>query len=131
MLEEGENYLRILSDLSEQWLITEVSHRVSKQASSMFWKLANDMFNPLYLAKGDLGRKIPQFDCLRKKLYDENTPTVHMEIAYESKETGEVTVVEASSTPVSRFPPSTHRRLYEIAWVEVSSINFLKMFWMC
>ena len=49
-----------------------------------------------------------------------------MEIGYESKDDGEVTVVkDATSTPISRFPPSTYRRLYEIASVDVSFHLFL------
>lgn len=56
---------------------------------------------------------------LRRKLYAAELPPVHLQIAYESKEDGEITVVDAESTPISRFPPSTHRRIYDIAYVKV------------
>ena len=113
----------ILQNLANKWIVTEISHRVSKTASNQFWSLANEMFHDMYEAKGNHGRKIPQFDQLRKKLYASNVPEIKLEIGYESKLNGEVTVVEAHSTPVSAFPPSTHRRLYEIASVDVSIIK--------
>ena len=82
------------------------------------------MFHQLYLAKGDQGRKIPQFPQLRAKLYENEVPDVKLTIGYESKLTGEITIVEdVASTPVSNFPPSTYRKLYEIAYVSVSLIS--------
>ena len=114
------DYKDILSDLAEKWLLIEINHAVSKEGSNLFWELANNLFHRLYVAKGDGGRKIPQFSQLRNNLYDNMTPTVHMKIAYQSKESGEVTEVDdVTSIPVSRFPPSTYKRLYEIASVNV------------
>lgn len=102
-------------------MVIETNHRVSKQASNDFWDLANRFFHPMYVAKGDGGRKIPQISHLRDKLYDDKVPPVEMEIGYQNKENGEITVVEdIRSAPVSRFPPSTYKRLYEIASVDVS-----------
>lgn len=78
------------------------------------------MFHRLYVAKGDGGRKIPQFEQLRNKLYQDRTPTVNMEIGYQSKDNGEITIVkDATSTPVSQFPPCSYKRLYEIGSVDV------------
>ena len=118
---ENEDYRDILSDLSEEWLLTEVSHHVSKEASNSMWKIANDLFHRMYTAKANEGRKIPQFCHLRRKLYEDKVPKIKMEFAYQSKDDGSVTVVEdVSTTPLARFPPSTHRKLYEIASVDVS-----------
>ena len=100
--------------------MVEVTHRVSKEATEQFWRLANSMFHRLYVAKGNVGKKIPQFDHIRTILYDNETPTVNLEIGYKSKEGDEVTIVKATTTPVSRFPPSTYNKLYEIASVDVS-----------
>ena len=117
-------YKEILSDLAEKWLLTEVNHRVSREASDQFWALANNMFHRLYLAKGNFGRKVPQFQTLRAKMYMNRTPPVQMEIGYQCKETGEISVVkEATSTPVARFPPCTYRRLYEIGSVDVRKLK--------
>ena len=111
----------ILENLSRQWILTEINHKVSKTASNQFWSISNDMFHALYVAKGDVGRKIPKFQQIRNKLTVENLPPIKMEIGYMSKIDGQITIVEdVSSTPVSAFPPSTHRRLFEIASVEVS-----------
>ena len=80
------------------------------------------MFHPLYVSKGEGGRKIPQISQLRDKLYETKVPPVRMDIGFQDKETGDVTVVEDTrSSPVSRFPPSMYKRLYEIAYVDVSN----------
>ena len=101
--------------------MTEINHKVSKEASSIFWRIANNTFHRMYVSKGDRGRKIPQFQALREKIYKEEIPTVKMEVAFKSKDDGEVTILEdVSSIPVSMFPPSGYRRLYEIASVDVS-----------
>ena len=98
----------------------EVNHRVSHEASDLLWRLANEAFHDLYVAKGDSGRKIPQFPHLRNKLY-EVTPKVRMEIGYQHKEDGNISIVkDVTKIPVSRHPPCTYKRLYEIASVDVS-----------
>lgn len=49
-----------------------------------------------------------------------------MELGYQSKEDGEITVVkDATSTPTSRFPPGSFKRSYEIASVDVSIVVYL------
>lgn len=101
--------------------MTEINHKVSKEASSRFWRIANDMFHRMYVMKGDRGKKIPQFQSLRDKMYMEDIPVVKMEVAFQSKEDGEVTILEeVISIPISKFPPSGYNRLYEIASVDVS-----------
>ena len=114
-------YLDILDDLASQWICNEINHKVSKEASSNFWRIANNMFHRLYVAKGNVGRKIPQFQTLRDRMYQHSVPPVKMEVGFKSKENGEITVVEdATSIPSSRFPRSSFIRLYEIASVDVS-----------
>ena len=114
------DYRDLLSDLGKKWIEVEIDHRVSKEASNAFWCLANAMFHPMYLAKGNGGRKIPQFPQIRDSLYNDKTPRVKMEIYYKSKENGDIsTVKDVSSTPVSKFPPSEYTKLYEIASVDV------------
>ena len=118
-----QDYRDILSKLSQQWIDCENTHRASKTASNAFWDLANKHFYQLYSVKTAQGikRKIPKLPSLRKKVYDDNVPDVKLTIGYECKETGEIQVVQdVESTPVSRFPPSTHRRVFEIAHVDVS-----------
>lgn len=84
------------------------------------------MFHPMYDLKGEGGRKIPQISHLRDKMYETKVPPVKMEIGFQNKASGEVTVLEdVHSSPVSRFPPSTYKCLYEIAYVDVSNNSFL------
>ena len=71
---EEHEYLQILSSLCKDWILIEVSHRVSKEASSQYWKLANQMFHHLYNTKGNIRRKIPQLPHLRRKVYNDNVP---------------------------------------------------------
>ena len=111
----------MLETLRQKWILVEIDHRVSKAASDAFWRLANDSIHEMYVAKGR-GRKIPQMPHLRAQLYDDNTPRVNMDVAYESKDTGEITILkDVDQIPVSRFPPSHYRKLFEIASVDVSN----------
>ena len=121
-----EDYRNILKDLSEDWISAEIDHRVSKVASNVFWSLAKDYFYRLYSVKFQQGitRKVPNFEHIRRQLYKKKVPKVKMAVCYQSKATGELTVLEdIESTPVSKFPPSTHKRLYEVAAVDVSIYN--------
>ena len=111
----------MLCDLAKKWVTIEINHRVSKEASNLLWDLANTKFHPMYVSKGEGSRKIPQISHLREKLYKTKVPPVRMEIGYQDKDNGEVTVLkDVRSSPVSRFPPSMYKRLYEVASVDVS-----------
>ena len=115
------DYLEILQNLVKDWILIEIEHRVSKKASNEFWRLSNTMFHQMYIAKGNRGRNIPQISHLREKLYKDYVPPVHMDLGYQPKYTGDVTVLnDVSSIPVSKFPPSQYRKSYEIAYVDVS-----------
>ena len=57
---------------------------------------------------------------LRRQLYADKVPPVRLQFVYECKEDGTFTVVDnAESTPISRFPPNTYRKVCEIASVKV------------
>ena len=120
------NYRELLADLAEKWIENEIHHKVSKEASNHFWRIANDKFHELYLAKGTIRRKVPQFSHLRDRLQQRKVPRVNMELGYESKDDGQVSVVkDATITPVSMFPPCSYKQLYEIASVDVSIYFFV------
>ena len=113
------NFQELLANLCHQWLLTEINHKVSKEASNLFWKISNDHFHNVYVARG--GKKVPQFQQLRNKLYDEKVPCIKMDVGFQCKETGEITVLKDVTTiSSSRYPPCSYRRLYEIASVDVS-----------
>ena len=117
---EMEDYKEILQKLAQQWMYLEITHCISKVGSNELWRLANDCFHQLYLVKGNRGKRIPQMAHLRRRLYEDKVPPVRLQFVYESKEDGTLCVVDnAESTPISRFPPSTHRKWCEIASVKV------------
>lgn len=126
--ERGESFKTVHEHLVRDWLLTEIEHHVSKAASSSFWKVADKYFHSLYGAKEREGisRKVPQFMQERKKIHDKNVPKISMEVAYQHKHTGEISVVEnVQSIPASRYPPNLYTKIYEVASVEVNIMNYL------
>lgn len=119
--EEDENYFSLLHCLSKKWMEAELDHTVSKVGSNLFWKIAFKFVPRILEAKAQqrVTRKTPQFNHIRRTLYDKYTPDVNLEIAYREKETDEVRIVNESVMPKSRFPPDKFEKLYEIASVKV------------
>ena len=125
----NQDYCAILNSLCHDWVLCEISHRVSKTASNKLWDIANKYFFELYSVKTNQGisKKIPKMQQLRNKAYQQFVPPVKMDIGYQCKDTGEIKVVkDVETTPVSKYPPSTHRRIFEIAYVEVRNYIILK-----
>ena len=52
-------------------------------------------------------------------MYEDYTPDVHLEIAYQNKATEEIITINDTVTPKSRFPPNEYTKLYETASVKV------------
>ena len=118
----GEGYHTILENLCNAWMESELDHSVSQSASNAFWKISFDFIPKLLAAKElqNIKRKIPQFNHIRRKLYDRDTPKVNMEIGYRNKESEEINVVKDCTTmPRKRFPPDKFEKVYEIATVKV------------
>ena len=119
---DHETFDFVLQALIKKWIITESDHHVSKTASNEFWKVADEFFFRLYKAKEreKNRKKVSQFLHTRRKLYSKHVPKITMTVAYEHKETKEVTIVKSlESTPTSRFPPNLYNKLYEAASVKV------------
>ena len=119
--DEEQDYHSILQALYEKWVVAEVDHTISQTASNDLWKIAFKFIPKLLDAKRNqqITRKIPSFNHIRKTLHKNHTPEVNMEIAYRSKATNEIEVVNSSVTPKSRFPPNLFEKMYEIASVKV------------
>lgn len=117
--EVDEDYDSILKKLKSKWLCTEINHCVSKSASEAFWKLGLHFFPELHCALGRR-KKTCQFKTIRKHMYDNLLPPVQLEIGYQSKSTGEITVVNDSITPLKRFPKDQYEKVYEIGTVKVN-----------
>lgn len=64
-------------------------------------------------------RKVPKYNHIRRKLYEKHTPDVNLELAYKNKESNEITIINDTVTPKSRFPPDQYEKIYEIATVKV------------
>lgn len=64
-------------------------------------------------------RKIPQFQQIRRTLEKKYTPDVQLEVAYQKRDTNEVTVVNTTINPRKRFPGNEYEKLYEVATVKV------------
>ena len=114
------DYNTIFTKLKRDWLSVELSHKVSKACSNDFWKLALERMHPLLQSKKDqkIKYKVPQFQHIRKQLYDELAPEVQIEIAYREKKTGIVHIVTDTKTNIRQFPPNEYVKLYEIGTVD-------------
>ena len=116
----------MLDELSKEWLLLELRHRVSKAASNDFWDLACSKFHNLMETKiaEMVYKKVPKFQNQRKKLFSMHIPKINLSIGYKDKTTNEVIVVEAEKTPVS-YSPSDFIKLFEVATVKVIMIKKL------
>ena len=104
-------------------MLLELKHRVSKCAANEFWRLAIGSIPKLFEAKRNAGsqKKVPQFPSIRNLLYQDNLPDIMLEVAYESKETGDIIILrDLDKTPVNKFPPCKFDQLYETVKVKVS-----------
>lgn len=118
------NYHEILNNLTKDWILLENRHRVSKSASEDFWRLASSAFPKLHKARIDevVYKRVPQFQNQRKKMYDTKVPNINLKIGYKNLETDEISVVESSATPLSKYPPRKYQKLFEVATVKVRSL---------
>ena len=120
--EEVDDYFKILKYMSKEWLKIEVDHRVSKVASEAFWALSKTWFPKLFDTKKAQGisRKTPSFIHIRRQMHKDCVPPIHMDIAYQDKDTGEVTIVEDTPiTPKKQYPSPRFQKMWEIAYVKV------------
>ena len=117
----GMDYQSLLEDLYDKWMTTELDHTVSKIASNSFWSVAFQYIPKLMEARQvqQVTKKVPTFNHIRRKLHAQKTPDVNLEIAYKSRETQEVMVVNEASAPKKRFPGHQYEKLYEVASVKV------------
>ena len=120
--EDDLDYHEILNSLSKQWMNAEMDHTISQAASNELWKIAFDFIPKLVSARqlNGIRRKVPTFNHIRKQLHKKGTPDVQLEIGYRNRNTDEITLVNASTTPVSTFPANMYEKLYEVATAKVS-----------
>ena len=126
--EDKTSFSYILSKFSEDWLMEEMDHKVSKQASSAMWNVASKWMGQLASAfEQEKKKKFPKLDHIRRKLVKKRVPRISMDIGYVNKETEELTVVKDSDKlPIRDFPPSMFEKVFEIASVKVKYMPFTK-----
>ena len=109
---EENRYCQLLQKLAEKWLLVEISHNASKEASNMFWEAAISLLPQVLREKEMIGisRKIPQFVHLRRKLHKRLLPPINQTTAFKDR-SGNVVVVEGDAT--KEYSTSTHTKLYE------------------
>lgn len=115
-------YKTLLQQFTEQWLLNEVHHRVSKEASNALFELSKKWLPDLLVAKTTEGKtgKIPQFVHMRRQIYKKRLPPIDIEVSYRHRSTGEVHVLQnLEKAPTGQFPPNEYQKLYEIASVKV------------
>ena len=109
-------------------MLLELQHCVSKEASNEFWKLATKFMPRLYELKQlqQIHRAPQQFPHIRRQLNRTHVPKISLDYGFKNKQTGEIIEVKNLEVdPVSRFPSSTHIKLYEIASIKVSYDIFI------
>ena len=116
---DHENNGETIDELAKQWLLIELQHNISKTASNLLWTLALKMVPMLPQTK----KKPPGFPHLRRKLYQNNLPPIKLSFGFEHKATGQLHYVQQETTPLSKYPSSQYRKLYEIATIQVKTLN--------
>ena len=125
MIDEFQDtYKEVLNSLSQQWLLTQLKHKVSATATNSFWSTTLQFLPQLLMYKEREGvqKDIPQFIQQRRKLYSGNCPDVHMEFGFKHKTTGEITTVTSSFAPLKAFQHNpNYIKLYETAYIKVKT----------
>lgn len=67
----------------------------------------------------NIKKKIPGFIHVRRKLYDDLSPKVHMKYVYIRKSDETIEVVHCTVDPGNQYPKALYIKLYEEAHVKV------------
>lgn len=118
--DEG-NYNGTLNSLSEKWLQVQLTHRVSATAANSFWTTAMQLIPEVCRTReaSNITKNVPCFEHIRRKLYSDNCPTVHMTFVYYNKTTQSIEAVECEKNPGKKYPKSKYILLYEEAHIKV------------
>ena len=121
------NYQGLLQDLKEKWLLTQLTHNVSAAATNSFWDLGLSYFPALIAEKLDnnVKKDVPGFIHLRRGLYEDMCPEVHMKYAYLKKSTQEIQVIYVDKCPSRDFPRRHYTKLFEEAHIKVQKHLYL------
>ena len=116
-------YTDLLETLSMKWLSIHLLHNVSLTATYAFWKLALSTMPLLMQLKRveDVTRKTPQFVQLRKKLYANYCPNIHLDFHYQKSNEEPIVIKSASKNPVKEIERNPeYKKQCESAHIKVT-----------
>ena len=123
IIQDGnESFENVLQSFSKEWLHAHLTHNVSLAASNIFWQLSFNFVSKIQSLRASEGinRKIPQFLQVRKNMYTDICPQVHMSFAFLNKNDGSIIHVDANQTPLRQYERDPlYQKLYEEAHIEV------------
>lgn len=115
-----------MKKLSEDWILCEIEHNISNEASNELFELAKKWMHKLMIAKEQQGirKSVPQFIHLRRCLYNRNVPEIRLDVSYLDKDTGESIVLENldKMPTTAEYPPKKFTKQCEVASVKVKKI---------
>lgn len=119
--EDKEAYEYVLKQFSEEWIMNESFHKVSKVASSEFWNISRKwMFALTSSFMKEKKKKFPKFAHIRRKLKKNNVPRISLDTGYLHKNSNNITVAkDTEKIPVLEFPPDEYQKVFEIATIKV------------
>ena len=113
----------LFQSFSKQWLHAQLSHHVSLSATNSFWALSMKYVPKLIAMKEqeNIKKKVPQFVQVRKNIYKEISPDIHMTFAYLNIDDASIVHVNEEYTPLRDYQRNpTYQKLYEEAHIEVT-----------
>ena len=118
---DNQSFLYLLQKFSEDWIVNECLHKVSKVASSEFWNISVKwMFSLSAAFEKEKKKKFPKFEHIRRKLNVQNVPRISLQTAYVNKTTQQLSIASDTETiPVHKFPGDKFQKVFEIASVKV------------
>lgn len=119
--EDQNSFQYLLKKFSEDWLMNEIDHKVSKVGTSKFWNIAiKYMFSITQAFIKEKKKKFPKFAHIRKKLKKKYVPKISIDTGYINKETNELIIAsDREKLPVKEFPRDKFEKVYEVARVQV------------
>ena len=93
-------------------------------ACAAFWKLAFKGIPEIISLKEkeNIFKKIPQYQQIKKNIYQKISPKIHMNFAFLNTSDGTIVKVNSENTPLVQYQRDPkYKKLYEEAHIEVIS----------
>ena len=120
--DESNTFNELFKSFSNQWVQTQLCHKVSLTAACAFWKLSFKYVKDIYDKKAAevVTKKIPQYVTVKKNIYKDQSPDVKMKFTFRNKIDNTIFSVEQDKTPVKQYQRDPkYEKLYEEAKIEV------------